>query len=60
MKATETQKTQPRTSKSVFIFHRHKIKRHGYRTFGENDEAREIGKAMARKVAKKLKLHLDI
>ncbi len=55
------QKTQPnQPNRPVFLFRRYKIQQHETKTFGTSDDAREIGKAMARKVAKKLKLNLDI
>lgn len=61
MKTMRTRKTQPpQLNKSVFLFHRYGIHQHGPKTLGASYEAREIGKIMALKVAKKLKLNLDV
>lgn len=58
MRNRRTNLTQP--NKSVFLFHRYEIHHHGIKTLGTPYEAREIGKAMALKVSKKLKLNLDV
>lgn len=61
MKTTRTRKTQlNRPNNSVFLFHRYRLQLHGPETFGTSNEPRKIGKYMASKVAKKLKLTLDI
>ena len=61
MKTLRKQRNQlNQINKSVFLFHRYRIQQHGTKKFGYPDEAREIGKAMAHKVAKKLQLKLDV
>ena len=47
-------------NKSVFLFHKYGIKPNGNKIIDIEDDAGEIGKLMAQKVAKKLKLNLNV
>jgi len=61
MKTTRNRKTQPnQPNKSDFLFHKYRIHQHDAEVLGTLYEAGEIGEAMAHKVAKKLKLNLDV
>ena len=61
MKTIRTLKPQThQLNRSVFLFHSYGIKQHHSKIVDTPEEARKIGKIMAQKVAKKLKLNLDI
>jgi hypothetical protein len=58
MKTPKHLTSQP--DKSMFLFHNYGAKRHDTKTAHTQDEIREMGRIMGQKVAKKLKLNLDI
>jgi hypothetical protein len=58
MKTTRNRKTQP--NKSVFPLYKYRTHQHDAEAPSTPYEAREIGKAMAHKVAEKVKLNLDV
>lgn len=61
MKNMRSRRTQPnQLNKLAFLFHKYRIYEHDAEKSGKAYETREIGKAMAEKIAKKVKLNLDV
>jgi len=61
MKVTKAKKNPiPQQNKSVLFFYRYDSKYHEGENIDNLGDVREVGKAMAKKVAKKLALRLDV
>ncbi len=61
MNSKVTSKTElVRSCRSVVLYHKYGIKQQHVNFIASSEDAREIGRIMAHKVAKKLKLNLGI